>query len=252
MSFTILITSRRGPDAERQENLLAVLAGFAGVAPAILVEQDAMPRLALPPGVTGVARLFAHNPGPLHKGWGLNVAARHARTPWLVFADADLLAPGALQRLQAHQGAAVSMIKPYLRQIELDPADSDRLRRGEVAPESFAAEAAVQAPLCAGLFAMRAETFWRLGGWDERFGEPAVADAAFAHKIERMRVPALVFDEAPALHLWQSPAPIPATASASAEALLQHLRVLPEAAWERSLEVQGQLAGHREKYRPLP
>ena len=95
----------------------------------------------------------------------------------------------------------------------------------------------------------------QLGGWDERFIGWGGEDDALTYKVQRKRISTLELDEVPALHLWH-PRPQAQTLGqphyAANKAPLAGYRALPEASFDRMLEVQRQLLGHREKYRPEP
>ncbi len=260
MEATVILTYREGDTPDRHANLLAVLASLA-CTPAyevVIVEQDAFTRLtgALPHQRVRV--VFAYNPGPFNKSWGLNIGARGATAPLLVFTDADLIVDGILARSVAYRHSGFQLLKPYRRLIDLTPEETAEVRGGRF---DWIPERAADAPanresvaevivLCGGLFLMRADVFANLGGWDERFLGWGGEDDAFSYKVQRMRLSTLELDERPALHLWHPRAMIdPALYRDNRELLLRY-RAYDETELQRLIEVQRQLMGYREKYRP--
>lgn len=266
MDSTLFLTYRRDAgDPARGANLLAVLEWLASACDTdvVVVEQDACPTLTgtLPNRRCQV--VFAYNPGPFNKAWGLNVGVRLTRSPVLVFSDADLIVPEVLPRSIQLCAQGYGVVKPYRRLHDLTPEESRELRSrtdqwqslatpGRAADRGAIGEHLV---LCGGLFAIRRDVFMQLGGWDERFIGWGGEDDALTYKVQRKRISTLELDEVPALHLWH-PRPHAQTLGqphyAANKALLAGYRALPEASFDRMLEVQRQLLGHREKYRPEP
>ena len=262
MSANIILTYRGDPSGVRHANLLVVLAFLAETPqwPVVIVEQDSLPSLngQLPHPHCSV--IFAYNPGPFNKAWGLNVGVRHCSSQVIVFTDADLLIPGMLPRSVDHCMRNTHVVKPYRQVLDLSPETTAHLHAGDAAAlQDMPATATTRqmqgevAPLCGGAFAIRRQTFLRLGGWDERFVGWGGEDDAFSYKVQRARLPTLEFDDAAALHLHHprsNDRQTNATQYQSNLALLERYRRYDQAQLERLQEVQIQVMGRTEKYSP--
>jgi hypothetical protein len=258
-----ILTWRQAQGSERRDNLLAVLAWLAQypMFEPILVEQDDAPRLEGPLPHPNCAHVFAYNPGPFNKSWGLNVGFRHSRSPWLAFADADLILGDALPAALEYMGQGYQTVKPYRRLLDLDAAESQRVRAGEFdwVPRREAGAAPSREGVgefivfAGGVFLITRAAFASVGGWDERFRGWGGEDDAMSYKLERARVPGIELTQRPALHLHHARAPEQTTGQphyAPNRALLEDYLQLDDAQLLRFAEVQMQLIGHREKYRP--
>lgn len=258
-----IMTWRQGEGDARRDNLFAVLAWlkrYPMFAP-ILVEQDSAPRLAGPLPHGELTYVFAYNPGPFNKSWGLNVGFRASAHSWLAFADADLIAGDALPEMLDYLSQGYSAVKPYRRLIDLDETQSAHVRAGafDWVPQHDTAVPSREGigefiVFAGGLFAITRAAFGAIGAWDERFRGWGGEDDAMSYKLERARTPAIELDRRPALHLFH-----PRLASATMQqphyaanrALIADYRSLEDAQLARMAEVQMQIVGHREKYRPL-
>ena len=219
-----------------------------------------MPQLAGPLPHPRCSVVFAYNPGHFNKGWGLNVGARHANSAVLVFTDADLLVPLMLPRAVEHCLKHVQLVKPYRQVLDLSPEATAHLRAGNShALQDMASIANNRqalgevAPLCGGAFAIRTDAFLKLGGWDERFVGWGAEDDAFSYKVQRARLSALEFDDVAALHLHHPRSDDReknAAQYASNLALLERYRRYDQPNLERLQEVQAQIMGRAQKYRP--
>ncbi|MGH8041980.1 MAG: galactosyltransferase-related protein [Rudaea sp.] len=261
--ISYILTWRDGEGSQRRDNLLAVLAWLARYPQfePILVEQDVAPRLSGVLPHPGCTHLFAYNPGAFNKSWGLNVGFRHSQQAWLAFADADIVLGDALLETAEHLGRGYQTIKPYRRLLDLDEAESTHVRAGEFDWLPQRTDAAtpnregVGETICfaGGVFLIARAAFVRIGGWDERFRGWGGEDDAMSYRLERSRVPAIELDQRPALHLAH-PRPRATTFEqphyAANRALLEGYRQLDDAQLERLTEIQLQIIGHREKYRP--
>jgi len=263
VAATVILTYRDGTTPDRRRNLLATLA-WLETTPAcdvVVVEQDALPRLTGPLPHPNCRIVFAYNPGPFNKAWGYNIGARGAERSILAFCDADIIVHDVLAASVELCLGGCQVVKPYRRLIDLTPAETDVVRAGRfdfqpqrdpgAAPDrEGSAEFVV---LCGGLFLIRADAFARIGCWDERFRGWGGEDDAFTYRVQRARLSTLELDERPALHLWH-PRPVTGTFGQphyqDNRALLGRYRGYSEADLERLSEVQRQLMGHREKYRP--
>lgn len=100
---------------------------------------------------------------------------------------------------------------------------------------------------------MRRDAFAALGGWDERFRGWGGEDDALTHRIERSRLACTELDTAAALHLWH-PRPNETTFGqphyADNHRLVEEYPRYSDAQLQRMAEVQMQIIGQREKYRP--
>jgi N-terminal domain of galactosyltransferase len=259
-----IMTWRQGDDNARRDNLFAVLAWLARYpmfAP-IVVEQDSAPRLTGPLPHPDVAHVFAYNAGPFNKSWGLNVGFRASALPWLAFADADLILGDALPETLDYLAQGYSAVKPYRRLIDLDEAESARVRSGNfdwIAPRDDDAAPNREAVgehivFAGGAFVITRAAFCAIGAWDERFRGWGGEDDAMSYKMERMRLPGVELDRRPALHLFHA-RPLSATMQQphylANRALVDDYRQFEDAQLARFAEVQMQIAGFREKYRPL-
>lgn len=258
------MTWRHGGDNARLDNLHAVLAWLSRypMFTPIVVEQDDAPRLTDPLPHPNAVHVFAYNPGPFNKSWGFNVGFRLSVLPWLAFADADLVLGDALPETLDYLAQGYSAVKPYRRLIDLDEAESARVRGGDfdwIAPRDGNASPNREGigeytVFAGGTFLISRPAFAAVGAWDERFRGWGGEDDTMSYKMERLRLPAVELDRRPALHLFHQ-RPASATTRqphyASNQSLLAEYRQLEDAQLVRLAEVQMQIAGYREKYRPL-
>jgi len=257
-----ILTWRQSDGTERRDNLLAVLAWLSNypMFEPIVIEQDDAPRLGGPLPHPTCTYLFAYNPGPFNKSWGLNVGFRASRSPWLMFADADLILGDALPEVLDYAARGYQTVKPYRRLFDLDPAESGRTRGGDfswIPPRQEHAKGrdgiGEHIVYAGGALLITRGAFAHVGGWDERFRGWGGEDDAMSYKLERARISGVELDRRPALHLHH-PRPPSATMAhshyAANCALLADYRQLDDTQLARFAEVQMQLIGHREKYRP--
>jgi N-terminal domain of galactosyltransferase len=257
-----ILTYRQGDDSARRENLFAVLAWLANYPQfeVIIVEQDIAPCLQGPLPHSSARHVFLYNPGPFNKSWGFNVGFRLSDRPWFAFGDADVIVGDALPEALAHLRSGYQAAKPYRRLMDLDADETARVTAGEFdwlparATDAQGREAIGEHLVFAGgLFLIARPTFVRVGGWDERFRGWGGEDDAMSYKLERVRAPAVELDRRPALHLHHA-RPASQTMGqrhyASNRAVLADYPRLSDAELARFAEVQMQVIGHREKYRP--
>lgn len=260
MQASAIVTYRGAAGSDRAANLDAVLRWLAGTPrlEVLVVEQDAHPRLEAPLAHPGARVVFAYNPGPFNKAWGLNVGARHASGGVLLFGDADVVVPGGLEAAALHCASRMQVAKPYRRLVDLSPAQTRDLRAGRAPAPDPAAGPGREAggerlALCGGWFAMRRDAFVAVGGFDERFVGWGGEDDAMTSKVELARLATCELDPGPALHLWH-PRSRETTAGhahyASNVALLGDYARYDEATLARLFEIQRQLGGRRDKYAP--
>jgi hypothetical protein len=257
-----ILTYRRGDGPERERNLCAVLAWLARYEQldVIVVEQDNAPRL--PPTLPHprVRAVFAYNPGPFNKSWGFNIGARLSERPWLGFADADLLLGDALAETLGHLTSGLQSIKPYRRLIDLDPAESERAAADPAwlpppdparAPDRDAS--GERLAWAGGAFFVTRYAWQRLGCWDERFRGWGGEDDAMSWRMEFARTSGIELEHRPALHLYH-PRPRSATLGQphyrDNVAVLAEHRSYDQRRLVRFAEVQAQVAGRVDKYRP--
>ncbi|MBF5004250.1 galactosyltransferase-related protein [Diaphorobacter caeni] len=261
MNATILMTYRES-SPERRKNLLTTVQWLAAEAPAaklLVIEQDSYPRLTgtLPHPEHQVQ--FAYNPHGFNKAWGLNVVACMARTPVLVFTDADLIVPGSLRSIIDACAQQAPIAKPYDDVRDLTEAESARVHQGHYgveppsSPSGKPGREAIgeQLPLCGGMFAIRSDAFFHIGGWDERFVGWGGEDDAMSVKLQRAQMQVVV-QAGTALHLWhpRATAHIDQAQYQRNVAVLQSIRQCSDAQLARMAEVQRQVMGYSEKYRP--
>lgn len=262
MTANIILTYRGDQSGRRYANLLAVLSFLAETPQwaVIIVEQGSVPQLTGPLPHPNCSLVFAYNPGPFNKAWGLNVGARRSNARVLLFSDADLLIPGMLPRTVEHCLQHTQVVKPYRQVLDLSPEATERLLAGDSSALQQTTNIASHrqalgetAPLCGGAFAIRRAAFLKLGGWDERFTGWGAEDDAFSYKVQRARLSTLEFDDAVALHLFHPRSEDRAADSAtyaSNLALLDRYHRYDQPQLERLQEVQSQAMGRNEKYRP--
>lgn len=263
LKASYILTWRDGEGTQRRDNLFAVLAWlarFPAIEP-IVVEQDDAPRLQGELPHPDVSWVFAYNPGPFNKSWGFNVGFRLSRQPWLAFGDADIIVGDALTAALEHLAQGHQIVKPYRRLLDLDARESQRVRAGDFdwQPDAERAAAHGRDAICerivfaGGVFLITRAVFAALGGWDERFRGWGGEDDAMSYRIERARLATVELDRRVALHLHHER--LRATTLehphyASNRALLAEYPSLEDAQLVRFSEIQLQVFGNREKYRP--
>lgn len=257
MKTSYLMTYRENASPARLRNLETVLATLA-LQPeleVIVVEQDTMARLDADT-LQGARGVFVYNAGPFNKSWGLNVAARAASSPHLIFGDADVLLPDGLAATLALLAQGVMVVKPYRRLFDLTATQTDALDEGQLPDAAtLAAQPGDRAVLgehlvlCGGVFGIQAHYFAGIGGWDERFVGWGGEDDALTMKIQRLR-PSVHEVNALALHLHHPRAAAAHPHYASNLALLDQYRQLPDVVLLRLFELQKQMAGNPAKYSP--
>ena len=184
MQASYLITYREDATEHRRRNLESVLAWLSTLPirvelQVIVVEQSQTPSLHREADelFRDVTLVHTFNPGEFNKSWGLNIAARYATTPWLFFADADMMLPNGLDETLDMLARGVEVVKPYSRLIDLNENETLALDDGELPSALGEPDAGTQARaqdgeyvvLAGGIFAIQSKTFARMGGFDERF-----------------------------------------------------------------------------------
>jgi glycosyltransferase involved in cell wall biosynthesis len=261
-----LITFRNDTNGTRLRNLETVLTWLNTLPErseleVIVVEQSRVPSLEASEGIFRNVRLVhAFNAVDFNKSWGLNLATRYATTPWLFFADADLMLPSGIEESIDLLARGVEVVKPYSRLVDLTEHETDALDEGVLPDAVSSTTSGVDARqmigehvvLAGGVFAMQLKTFAKLGGFDERFVGWGGEDNAMTIKIQRARPSTMQLD-ALALHLFH-PRIVPDMHAHSQYrsnlSLLEQYRYLPDAALFRMFEIQKQLAGNERKYSP--
>jgi predicted glycosyltransferase involved in capsule biosynthesis len=261
-----LITFRDDATGVRRHNLETVLT-WLNTLPVraeievIVVEQSSVPTIDTTDDMfRNVRVMHAFNAGAFSKSWGFNFAARCSTTPWLFFADADMLLPEGLEESLDLLARGVEVVKPYTRLLDLSESETNALDDGVLpaainAPDSGAhARQAIgeHVVLAGGIFAIQSKTFAKLGGFDERFVGWGGEDNAMTLKIQRARPSTMQLD-ALGLHLFH-PRDVSALRSNPQYqrnlSMLDQYRYLPDASLFRMFEIQKQLAGNPRKYSP--
>ncbi|TXI82047.1 MAG: glycosyltransferase [Cupriavidus sp.] len=261
MQATIMMTYRAGATPDRYLNLLSTLQRLAQHPnhEVIVVEQDVLPTISECLPHPNCRVLFAYNPGPFNKAWGLNIAVRAAKFPLFVFTDADLLPPAKLDQYISSFQSGYAFIKPYRRVIDLTPEQTLAARAGTLDLASLQSMPQDRSGigehlvLCGGMFMIRHNAFTHVGGWDERFVGWGGEDDALSYTVQRARLSTLEYDEQPALHLWH-----PRSTTALGEdpnylnncRLNARYRLYNDAELKRWSEVNRQVMGHSKKYEP--
>lgn len=258
-----ILTYREGEGKARRLNLDAVLRSLA-IHPeliVVIVEQDAVPRLEGELPHPRAQHVFAYNPGPFNKSWGLNLGVRVVRAPWLMFTDADIVLGRALEEASNLLAAGYVVVKPYVRILDLDEAETGRVRDGDFdwVPERATERLTDREargefpPFAGGAVMMTQQVYDRVGGWDERFLGWGGEDDAMSYVLERARVPGTQLDLRPAVHLHH-----PRDRSETSGqphyranlALLSEYQSMSDEELARFLEIRRQLNGYNDKYRP--
>ena len=204
-----VVVAVRAADEARRRNARAILAALARQDlerrryRVVVVEQDAEPRLAPDPELAPLADrwLFAYNPGPYNRAWGLNVgavAALGTRDPGaargaLCLLDADLLAPpDFLARGLAAMEEGVRALLPYREILYLDAPSTERVLATEPAagaPADLVAPAVLTGrrftDSLGGALWVDAALYLAVGGHDERFRGWGSEDREMARRLER-------------------------------------------------------------------
>ncbi|MGB8635264.1 MAG: galactosyltransferase-related protein [Rhodanobacteraceae bacterium] len=261
--ISYILTYREGDEPSRRDNLLAVLTWLAQypMFVPIVVEQDDAPRLSAPLPSPNCKHIFAYNPGPFNKSWGFNIGFRASDSPWIAFADADVILGSSLPATTEYLREGFQAIKPYRTLIDLDPQETRRVAAGEFdwLPPRDAGHARNREGggeyivFAGGVFLIARAAFVHVGGWDERFRGWGGEDDAMSYKLERARLPAIELDQRPAVHLYHPRTPQTMSAQphyAANLSLLEDYRRLEDPELRRFAEVQMQSIGYREKYRP--
>jgi glycosyl transferase family 7 (putative galactosyltransferase) len=258
-----IITYRATDDPARRANLDAVLdwLKLQTLADVIVIEQDVAPTLGDLASFPGLRTLFAYNPGPFNKSWGLNVGVRASKGSLLAFGDADVLCRGLPAAVAAARSGA-PVVRAFSKALDLDEGDSDILRSdlsclgdpsfGAAAPDR--AESGEIVPLCGALVLFQRQFLARLGGWDERFLGWGGEDDAMDIKVQRSGARGVKIKGSPGFHLAHRGASGTIAADPHYRnnlALLQQLRAMPDDALRRMCEVTAQLAGNQDMHRPM-
>jgi len=169
--ITYVIAYQHKPD--RLHNLKRVLewlTPFQGLN-VVIVEQDKKSKIS--ELNLRAKHIFLKTDLPFNKAWAFNVALRYCDTPIIIYGDSDLIMhPQAF--LQAVQTLDFyDCVNPYNSVIDLTPQEGmmdlnsilqiNRIGRGE------AADDIQKVPMMGGIFMMKKEAFYKIGGHNEDF-----------------------------------------------------------------------------------
>ena len=197
---------------ERVPQLLSTLATIATqrgpACECIVVEQSATAEVGrlLPGWVRHV-----HTPTPVPdmpycRSWTLNVGARLASGPLLVFHDNDMLVPEAYaaELWRRHQqGFEVINLKRFI--FYLSARHSEAIRSSRRLDLQQSPDSVVQNLEAGGSLAVDKDAFFALGGYDEAFVGWGGEDNEFWERAQTRRV--WPYGYLPIVHLWHSAQP---------------------------------------------
>lgn len=190
--------------AERRTQFSAVVASFMAQSvlefELLVVEHSPAPEYLelCPPGVRYVHLQRSPTQG-FNKSLALNEGARRARAPYLVLHDGDILAPvrylaAAAERLER----GFDGVQPLRFVFYLDQAGSTDLVAAPGRLPRRVHEVGHNFP--GGSTVVRVDTYWAIGGHDERFQERGGDDNDF---LDRLKTKRFFFGGyAPGVHLW--------------------------------------------------
>lgn len=196
-------------DATRHAALMAVLAAFRRQTvleyELIVVEQSPVPLLAhaLPADVRYQHFFDAHGAKGFNKSFLMNEAVRMAKAPWVLLHDADIVVPGGyLEAILKRAEDGWEGVRPIRFLFYADQANSVTLAAEGVLPACIER---VTQNFPGGSTAIKRESYWQIGGHDERFVGWGGEDTEFLDRLRTCRLFPGHF--APAIHLWHPPAP---------------------------------------------
>lgn len=207
VSFVI---GHRGKD--RLPLLLHTLRSIAGqrncIVECIVVEQDIeqLVRPYLPNWVR-----YIHTPSPCaampySRAWAFNVGARAAESNCLIFHDGDMLVCRDYARLvlEYHRrGFDFINLKRFI--FYQSESHTETLMKSLRIDRDLAPEAIMQNAEAGGSMAADKGTFWKIGGFDERFVGWGGEDNEFWDRAQMQTV--YPFGFLPMIHLWHIPQP---------------------------------------------
>jgi hypothetical protein len=224
--------------APRHAALMVALKSFlcqtVGHFEIIVAEQSAapMPHDQLPRGVR-----YLHVPDEevtreFNKSRLLNKAVQMARAPWALLHDADIAVPGDyLDAILQRAVKGWEAVRPIRFLFYLDEPQSLAFSGSGILPTHVER---VTQNFPGGSTAIKRETYWQIGGLDERFEGWGGEDTEFLDRLRTRRVFPGHF--APALHLWHPPAPKKQSGDRNQKLLAQQMGIPAE---ERSRQLRG-------------
>ncbi len=171
-NITYIIAYRSRPDRLLNlRRILEWLSPFMGL-DIILVEQDKESKIA--ELNLRLKHIFLKSDAPFNKSWAYNVGMKYAKTPIVIFGDADIIMhPSALIEAVNHLNS-YDVVNPYNSVIDLTPQESmmdlntiiqiDRPGRGNTSAIDIE-----KVPFAGGIYMIRKEAYYKIGGEDESF-----------------------------------------------------------------------------------
>jgi len=205
MKYSYIIT-HRSSDNYRHINLLSIikwLEPFNDVIEIIVVEQDSEPKIEkyLP---KNIKYIFAYNPGLFHKTWGFNIGANYSTTNNLIFGDNDIILKRYEFKFYLDEVENNEFCTPYkyfvvkLNEHETinitNDLDNISLPIGKRVPNTLGI-------ITGGLFSIKRDIFFKIGGADENFRGWGAEDDAFREKLYKFNVKVKILEYI-AYHLY--------------------------------------------------
>lgn len=210
--------------AQFRLSLASVLAQRDLAIEVIVVEHSPEPAYLadLPRGVKHIHLPMQRGGELFNKAWALNVAAREARSDWLLLLDADMLAPRnlAAQVLATMQAHSLESWR-FCRWLFNLPAEAmPKLQRQRELVVARLGEVVQNLPMP---LAIRRQTYLELGGHDESFQGWGGEDLEFLSRLRTRRHSD--GGVAPIVHLWHPPAAKKASGDRNQQWMLHRLAI---------------------------
>lgn len=193
--------------AQLRRTIRSIFAQVGCAVEVIVIDQSTVPVFSeLPSGVRYRHLSKEGVPAGWHKSWAYNVGARMSRSEILVFQDGDICMPERYA-YEVHKTltsgqydvASLQRLLFYLDRRSTDLIEARDNVEGALAPER------VFQNWKGGTIAVRRETFFQLGGFDEGFVDWGGEDDEFYDRCSAVRH--CRFGYLPFIHLWHPPQP---------------------------------------------